>query len=144
MSLATLVASAARTTSSTTAVLLSKALDQAPIDSAVFQLSVSALASNATDTLDVIVQHSIDGSNWDALCHFPQVKGNDAAGQIRMQYVRREVTIESRSLDSIGAAGTVYHGPIGANLRVEHVIANGSGSASFTFAVTMEAVRKLR
>jgi hypothetical protein len=136
----TLVASAARTTSSTAAVVVPVDL----VQSAVFQLTVSAAATDAGDTLDVYLQHTVDGgTTWDDFAHFTQVLGNGGAKKFLASW-SRVPTPESElkaPADAALAAG-VLQGPVGPTWRVKWVIVDaGTVNVSFTFAVVMQARR---
>jgi hypothetical protein len=142
----TLVASAARGTSGD-----SGPLSPAPIANpelirgARFVLRVTAAATEATDTLDVYIQQSYDGTNFDDLVHFTQVLGNGGAKTFVGEWYR-DVSPESElhaPQDAAIAVGVLQGGKIGFPLRVKWVIVDpGGGAASFTFSVTAEFDRR--
>ena len=135
----TLVASAARTTSSTAAVSVPVEL----VQSAIFQLTVSAAATDAGDTLDVYVQHTVDGgTTWDDFVHFTQVLGNGGAKKFLATW-NRQVTPESelKPPADAGLAAGVLQGPVGSTWRVKWVIVDADVDGSFTFALSMQARR---
>jgi hypothetical protein len=137
-----LLASAARTASGN-----SGALNPFPrlksVKALVVQLTVSAAATEAGDTLDVYLQHSPDGgTTWDDFAHFTQVLGNGGAKKFIITWYR-DVTPESElkpPADGSLAVG-VLQGPIAPTLRVKWVIVDASTvNASFTFKVDATAV----
>lgn len=142
MSAKTLVASAARTESGNSGSLTPFRVDRG-IKALIFLLTVSAAATDAGDTLDVYVQHSVDdGTTWDDFVHFTQVLGNGGAKKFIATWLR-DVTPESEvkaPADAALAAG-VLQGPISPTLRVKWVIVDtGTDNASFTFSVSVQPV----
>jgi len=136
----TLVPSAARTTSSTAAVVVPVEL----VQSAIFQLAVSAAATDVGDTLDVFIQHTVDGgTTWDDFVHFTQVLGNGGAKKFLASWSRAP-TPESElkaPVDGTLAAG-VLQGPVGPSWRVKWTVVDaGTANVSFTFSVVMQARR---
>ena len=134
----TILASAARTTSSTAAV---SATNLGLVKSAAFLLSVTAAATDSNDTLDVYLQHSVDGTTYDDFVHFTQVLGNGGA-KTYLAHWSRDVTptaAQHAPNDAALAAG-VAQGAVGATWRVKWVIVDGGSDAdqSFTFNVTAQ------
>lgn len=140
----TLLASAARTASGTDA--LANLPHPELLESAVFELVVSVAATEAGDTLDVYVQHSIDGgTTYDDVVHFTQVLGNGGAKKFTAEW-RADVLPDSElhaPADASLAAG-VLQGPKGATWRLKWVIvdANANVNQSFTFAVHAQVRRR--
>lgn len=136
MSARTLLASAARTASSNGGAL---SLDFSRVRGALFVLTVTAAAADAADTLDVFVQHTWDGTNFDDFVHFTQVLGNGGAKTYLAQW-RRDVSPESElraPADATLAAGVLQGGPVGDDLRLKWLIVDsGDADQSFTFSVT--------
>ena len=133
--------SAARTTSGT--FVLPSSFGN--VAAACFGLIVSAAATDAGDTLDVYVQHSPDGgTTWDDFIHFTQVLGNGGAKAFIAQWnalasPESELHVPS---DAAMAAG-VLQGPVGNTVRIKWVIVNaGAANQSFTFSVSLDAVRR--
>lgn len=131
----TLVASAARTASGNSGALTP--FSRSP-KAVVFLLTVSAAATDASDTLDVYIQHSPDGgTTYDDFVHFTQVLGNGGAKKYIATWFR-DITPESdmkAPADTALAAG-VLQGPIGSTLRVKWVVVDsGNADQSFTFKV---------
>ena len=140
----TLLASAARTASGTFVVPTPL---PAGVLAGVFQLLVSAAATDVGDTLDVYIQHSVDGgTTWDDFIHFTQVLGNGGA----KTFIARWNPIGAAPESELGApqdaamSAGVLQQPIGPNLRVKWAITDaGTDNASFTFGVEA-AFTKLR
>lgn len=132
----TLVASAARTADGT------QDLPSASnVGAAVFFLDVSAAATDAGDTLNVRVQHSLDdGTTWDDFVSFTQVLGNGGAKKFIASWTESTTTPESEvrvPADGTLAAGGVLQGPVGEKWRAKWAIVDaGTDNASFTFALT--------
>lgn len=110
-----------------------------------FQLTVSAAATDVGDTLDVYVQHSVDGgTTWDDFVHFTQVLGNGGAKKFLAQWLR-DVSAESElkaPADASLAAG-VLQGPTGPAWKLKWVIVDASTqNASFTFSVAAQVRRR--
>lgn len=99
----------------------------------VFQLDVTAAATDAADTLDVQVETMIDGTNWVDVCSFTQVLGNGGA----MKHVAKIMTATAQAMfkDAALAAGSVRH-LFGDQWRVSYVQVDADSDAEFTFSVT--------
>lgn len=138
-----LVASAARTSSNNSGALTPFGQKVGRLKAALFFLSVTAAATESSDTLDVYVQHSPDdGTTWDDFIHFTQVLGNGGAKKFIASWTR-DVTPESElkaPADGSLAAG-VLQGPIAPTIRVKWVIVDsGTQNASFTFSLVVSPV----
>ncbi|HWY69563.1 MAG TPA: hypothetical protein VNX88_12915 [Terriglobales bacterium] len=133
----TLLASAARTTSGTSAVLNLPNLMGGGVDGAQFLLNVSAISAGTT--LDVFLQHSPDaGTTFYDFGHFAQVTSTTASGVQAMLWTRRDNdgtggTAVIATGDAALAASKVLNGPIADNyFRVKWTLAG----TSYTFALT--------
>lgn len=139
----TLLPSAARTTSGTLD-LASLLPHPELLASAGFGLTVSAAATDAGDTLDVYVQHSIDGgATYDDVVHFTQVLGNGGAKKFLAEWRRDSLPDAELHVpaDAALAAG-VLQGPKGPLWRLKWVIVEASTvNVSFTFTVTAQVTR---
>ncbi len=115
-----------------TAALAGVRLPRAP-NAIIFQLGVTAAATDAADTLDVVVQTKIDGTNWVDVCWFTQVLGNGGA----LRHVAKIManTAEAMFLNVALTAGNVRH-LLGDEWRVRYVQVDADTDASFTFSVT--------
>jgi len=136
MSVATLLASAARTSSGTAAISLTRDFSEAI--SAALLLDVTVDESTAADRLNVYVQHSLDGgTTYDDIGHFTEHAGNGGAKQYRMQWVRDITPTDPERLIAAASlgAGVVQAGPVGPDWRIQWAVTDDSGSASFTFSV---------
>src|SRR5438874_3073449 len=71
-----------------------------------FQLNVYSAAGGAGATLDVWVQHCLDGTNWDDVVHFHQVLGNSGgASEIATMTVRQRAQAAEMHLLRDGTLG---------------------------------------
>lgn len=134
----TLLASAARTASGT-AVLDIPFLTL--IKRAIFQLLVTAAATDAGDLLDVYIQHSTDeGTTYDDFVHFTQVLGNGGAKKFIAQWSRDVIPdSEIHTVADAALAAGVIQGPVGGTWRIKWVIVEaGTVNASFTFSLTAD------
>jgi hypothetical protein len=110
-----------------------------------FLLQVTEAADEAGDTLDVYLQDSIDGQNWDDLVHFITALGNGGA----KTFLARQACLISPSSAlgekkdaSLGAG--VRQGPVGSQVRAKWVIAQSGdvpADGSFKFSVEMHESR---
>lgn len=136
----TLLASAARTASGDSGALTPVRHPEL-LKSARLVLNVTAAATAASDTLDVYVQQTYDGTNYTDAAHFTQVLGNGGAKTFIAEW-QRDVTPESelRAPSDAGlAAGVLQGGKLGTSLRIKWVIVDGGGAdQSFTFSVAGE------
>lgn len=131
-----LLASAARTASGVS--VLPTAVP-AGIVAAVFQLDVTAAATAVGDTLDVYIQHTVDGTNYDDFVHFTQVLGNGGAKRFMARWNGIGAAPESElgaPQDAAMSAGVLQQ-PVGNTWRVKWVIVDAdTDDASFTFSVS--------
>jgi hypothetical protein len=136
-----LLASAARTASGNFAI--PTALPDS-LRGAVVLLDVTAAATAVDDTLDVYVQHSVDGSAWDDFIHFTQVLGNGGAKQFYARWTPLGAAPEAElgaPQDAALAAGVLQQ-PVGLLWRVKWVLVDaGADDASFTFSVSAHLYR---
>jgi hypothetical protein len=143
MGLKNLVTSAARTSSDNSDALTSFVSKGSGLRCAVFQLVVSAAATDAGDTLDVYVQHSPDdGTTWDDFVHFTQVLGNGGAKKFIATWQRDASPTSALKppADASLAAG-VQQGPVSPTWRVKWVIVEaGTVNVSFTFKVDVQPI----
>jgi hypothetical protein len=138
----TLLASAARTESGASEVPTTLPDD---VLGACILLDVTAAATAAGDTLDVYVQHSVDGSTWDDFIHFTQVLGNGGAKQFYARWSALGAAPEAELAapqDGAMAAGVLQQ-PTGREWRVKWVIADAD-APSFTFSVSAALYRGRR
>jgi hypothetical protein len=115
-----------------TAAALDDALD---ISAVILQLSVTAAAAAAGDTLDVKVQTSFDGTAWIDVCWFTQLLGN---GGVKTFLAKLSATEPQTMFATSTAltAGNIRH-LIGTQWRVNYALVDGGAHGqSFTFAVT--------
>lgn len=127
-----LAASEARTTSDTGEVEMIRR----PIAGLIAVLDVTAAATGAGDTLDVVVQTRI-GSKWVDVVHFTQVVGNGGA----KCHVAKVSGTEPQAMYEVGtalAAGSIRN-VLGDQWRAKWTIASGT-APSFTFSVTIAPI----
>lgn len=110
----------------------------------VFELVPTDGGAGPGQTLDVYVQQSWDGANWDDVCHFTQLGGGAAvsvttpAEGCTLPIGRVEAGAEMHQWrDGSLAAGQVVNTVVGRRVRAKWVIA---GDGLFSFAV-VAAVR---
>ena len=105
--------------------------------SAVFQLEVTANQTAGSDTLDVWLQHSIDGSTWDDFVRFAQVAGNATPPTRLVARWVRDVTptTPQGAQSGKGIAAGVVQGPTGSLWRAAWTVTEGN-DASFTFGIS--------
>lgn len=124
-----LQASAAQTATGTGAAVV---LDG--FEAIVFQLDVTAAATDAGDTLDVYVQTTIDGTNWLDAVHFTQVLGNGSAKRYISKLSASLALTEYETGTALGAAAVRHI--FGDQWRVRWAITDaGTPNVSFTFSV---------
>lgn len=104
---------------------------------AVLLLDLTAAATDAIDTLNVRVQHTIDGASWDDFVSFTQCLGNGGAKQhVAVWSANYTPESEMHALaDGSLAAGSVLQGPVGGLWRVKYTIVDADADCSFTFSV---------
>jgi hypothetical protein len=126
-----LLPSAARAVSGTQAL---KA-DFTEIQTGIFQLTVSAAAAAAGDTLNVYIQHSVDaGATWDDFVSYTQVLGNGGTKKFLAYWSRTAARTTLMAAPSDGAlAAGVAQGPIGPMMQIKWVIAGST--PNFTFKI---------
>jgi hypothetical protein len=109
-----------------------------------FQLVVSAAAAAAGDTVNVYVQHSVDGgTTWDDFVSFTQVLGNGGAKMFLAEW-QADVIPDSElhtTADGTLAAG-VLQGPKGPDWRVKWVMAGAGPNFTFTLGVALKRQRR--
>ncbi len=127
----TLLASAAKTATGTSTGVPIPGMGNA----VVFTLDVTAVATDAGDTLDVAIQTKVDGTNWVDACAFTQILGNGIAVRLTMKVLAdaaEGIYVSGASL----AADAVRH-VIGDEWRVSWAIVDsGDANQSFTFSAT--------
>ena len=100
----------------------------------VLQLDVTATATDAGDALDVVVQTTIDGTNWIDFKHFTSVNGSTAKRHISKVVVDAVLPDFDNSAVLLSGAGRNIFGE---QYRVRWDISDsGTVNASFTFSVT--------
>lgn len=135
----TLLASAARTASNVAVLTLP---NLRTVRGGVFLLNVSAAASLVGDTLDVYLQGSVDGTNYNDFIHFTQVLGNGGAKVYEAKWfldMAPETELGAPSDKAMGA-GVVQGLQAISYWRLAWVIEGGS-SKSFTFSVVADLLR---
>lgn len=103
----------------------------------VLQLVVTA----GTGTLNVYVQHSLDGgTTWDDFISFTQIAAS--TGQVIAQWDRDSVSASAvhAKADGTLAAGTVINGPTGDDWRLKWTI----GTGPFTFSLAARQLQRTR
>jgi hypothetical protein len=103
-------------------------------DIRIFQLNVYSCAGGAGATLDVWVQQTLDGTNWDDVCHYPQVLGNSAGGSwaATLTVRQRDQAAEMQQLlDGQLGAGQVVNSTLARTFRVKYTIAGGAAAFGF-------------
>lgn len=135
--MAVLLASAARTESGVQVFTQ----DMSMYHSALLEFACTAADTEAGDTLDVYVQHSIDGgTTWDDFIHFTQVIGTTSV-PFRRMVAWADTPAESELWTAQDAAMSVgvLQGPKGPKWRVKWVIVDVATleNVSFTFGVTI-------
>lgn len=136
-----LLASAARTASGTFTPDAAIAHSLARGGRATLQLTVSAAATDVGDTLDVYIQHSVDGgTTWDDFVHFTQVLGNGGAKKFLAAWSSTITPTTALGAPADGAlAAGVKQGPIGPQIRVKWVVVDADVDGSFTFGIKAQA-----
>lgn len=134
-----LLALAARIASGTAALAIP---NLRTVKGGVFLLNVSAAALLVGDTLDVYLQGSVDGTNYNDILHFTQVLGNGGAKVYEARWFRDMApeTEQGAPSDKAMASG-VQQGPHAvSHWRLAWVIAGGADKG-FTFSVTADLLR---
>jgi hypothetical protein len=135
-SIQALRASAAQATAGTvtgTAVALQQAFKELTV-----QLTVSAAATDAADTLDAYVDTSFDGgTTFVNIGHFTQVLGNGGAKTFVMSFCNANPGATAVvNVTSDAAAGATRQIGIGSQLRYRGVMVDADANGSFTYSVT--------
>lgn len=111
----------------------------------VFQLSISAVgagAGGASESLEVWVQQSHDGENWDDLVAFPLVAGGNGIAQVQIASLplgRDDAAGETHDTeDRALAAGTVLSTVLARRFRAVWDLATVT-ACTYTFSVAMFA-----
>ena len=104
-------------------------------------LDVTAAATDATDTLDVYVDFSLDDLTYYNGGHFTQVLGDGGAKAFYMVFDAGGPGTAGVAISADCAANTVRPSLFGAYIRTRYVIVDpGAGVASFTFSVKGYAI----
>lgn len=104
----------------------------------VFQLDLTAAATESGDTLDVYIQTTVDGTNWVDVFHFTQILGNGGAKRYFGKIVADAALtgFENATALSANSSRAIF----GSDYRVRWDITDASTqNASFTFSVTANA-----
>lgn len=129
-----LLASAART-DSTSPANGSAVTGKGKYSVVMFELDVTAAATEAGDTCDVFVQTRIDGTNWLDIVHFAQATGDGGATRQIAKIFANVAEAEYEVGTALGAAAV--RNILGDEYRVRFVIVEVTGdNSSFTFSVT--------
>jgi hypothetical protein len=111
---------------------------------ATIMLDVTADATDAADTLDVLIQRLLpDGTTWDTIGRFTQHLGNGTPDKYVMDITAASGGSERAADDDVTtlgnvvlAAGDTRDVPWGDQMRVAWIIVDADCDASFTFSVT--------
>ncbi len=105
------------------------------------QLVVTAGGINPGDSLQVTLQHRLDGANWDDLVAFTPV------GAPLLAYQAESASLPRRRADSPGeihlmtdlglAPGTLRACSVGSEFRARWTVVSGGPGTSYTFAVSL-------
>lgn len=103
----------------------------------IFLLTVSAAATDVTDTLDVYIDWSLDDSTYYNGGHFTQCTGTGGAKTYYAVFDATTGTTAGVDVTTDQAANTFKPTLFGPYVRARWVVVDpGAGAASFTFAVT--------
>lgn len=104
----------------------------------VAQLTVSAAATDAVDTLDVLVDTSFDGgSKWVNIGHFTQVLGNGGAKTFVMSFCNANPGSSAViDVSSDVSAGVTRQIGFGQDIRYRSTLVDADADASFTYSLT--------
>jgi len=100
-----------------------------------FIFDLTSAASTGSDTLDVYVETTLDGTNWIEIVHFAQVTGSATTYQMAGKIVaglKEDLFTTSATL-----AASAHRDLFGSQYRAKWTITDDSGSASFAFTVNM-------
>lgn len=128
----TLLASAARTVGSGSGSEIR--LPQTLPEAVVFVCDLTAVSTDAADTLDVKVQTKLDGVNWTDVCHFTQMLGNGGVKRFAMKITADAA--EGIFVPSAAVAEDAVRDVAGDSYRAVWTIVDADLDASFTFSVT--------
>jgi len=115
----------------------------ADIASGVFFLDCTTVASASADTLNVYLQHSVDGSTWDDFVSFSQVIGDVSTASAKVLAfwnptgAAPETEMKTATTQTL-AAGAVVQNPVGQQVAANWVTV---GTGSFTFSVSYNLFR---
>lgn len=98
-----------------------------------FVLDATAHAGTSP-TLDVKIQTSVDGINWDDIGAFAQLAASDTRRYMYINCMVVSASPEHLEADGTLAAATVRQGPVGQMIRAKYVI-GGSAGQSVTFSL---------
>jgi hypothetical protein len=105
------------------------------VRSAMFLLSTTpGSTANGASTLDVYVQSSVDGTNYNDFVAFTQIPSTGGASNVQQASWVRDVTptTPQGTLNDAALAAGVVQGPIGSTWRAKYVVSATSGPMSFT------------
>ncbi len=102
-----------------------------------FELDVTAAATAAADTLDVVIQTRVDNNNWVDVVHFTQVLGN---GGTKRYFAKIIATIAETMFENATAlaAGSVRN-ILGYEYLAKWTVVNNT-APSFTFSVHINPI----
>lgn len=98
-------------------------------------MDVTVDESTAADKLDVYIQTKLDGTNWVDVIHFTQHDGNVGAKRYYSKIAVGAALTEFENATALAEAAV--RNLLGDDWRVRWAITDDSGSASFTFSVTV-------
>lgn len=135
----TLLASAARTAGGNA--VIANVPHPEMVEAARVKLDVPAAATDAGDTLAVVLQGSDDGVTWTTFATFTTVLGNGGAKSFTLTW-RRDSAVANQN----DTNGTTVNGPAGTQWRIVWTIvdAGGNSNQSFTFGLTAMLLRARR
>lgn len=132
-----IVPSAARTASGRITTDVDELSD---FNSATIYLNVTALATDGTDLLDIIVQRVLsDNATYDTIGRFPQIAGDGSADKYVLDISNGASDNTGRAVDDsitspVLAAGSVRDVGFGEKISIYWIVTSGN-SASFTFDI---------
>ena len=103
-------------------------------------LNVVAADTDATDTLDVYVDSSIDGVTWLNICHFTQIVGTDPATKLVAIIPRIGVGVVGNVTTDLAAGNVLPF--IGSWLRSRATRVEGVGAGVLSFEYSLKACLK--
>jgi len=106
----------------------------------IFYLDVTAAATDNTDTLDVFIDWSLNGTRWFNGAHFTQALGNGGAVSFYTSFVVQGVDNDV-ALTANAAAGDTRGTMLAPYVRGRFAVVDpGAGAASFTFSLIGYAI----